>query len=107
MAHVVDIDTVLPLIGELGRHQIIVLAILSLICMPAAFQLLIIYFLADDPPWKCVTNSTLCNVTGVIKPQSSFQTLRCNIPREQWNYVEGKYYSIVTEVRMMVCLLYL
>ena len=102
MEMIADIDHVLPLIGELGRHQIIVLVILSLAVMPASLQWSVIYFLADDPPWRCVTNSTKCNVSELIKAGSTWNTLRCKIPREDWEYVEGKHYSIVTEVRKLL-----
>ena len=107
METIADIDHVLPLIGELGRYQIIVLVILSLAVMPPSLQWLGIYFLADDPPWRCVTNSTKCNISGVINADSPWDNLRCKLPREDWEYVEGKYYSIVTEVRKFLLLRYI
>ena len=77
MKTIADIDHVLPLIGELGRYQIIVLVILSLAVMQPSLQWLGIYFLYDNHPWRCVTDSTKCNVSGVINADSPLWLLKC------------------------------
>ena len=99
MEIITHIDQVLPLIGELGLFQILYIGILCLLTIPATFQTLIIVFVAHNPAWECVTNSTVCTFKGeVSKPSDSRYKLRCKMDRAEWRYVENKEYSIVTEV---------
>lgn len=98
MEIITSIDQILPLIGEFGLFQFLYIGILCILTIPATFQVLIIYFVAHNPAWECVTNSTVCTFNGAVsKPSDSRYKLRCKIPRSEWKYVEGDYYSIVTE----------
>ena len=100
MVTVSTIDEVLALIGELGRCQLMVLAIVCALMIPATFQYLITYFIAHSPPWRCKDNSTLCLLKETIAASSHENyTYRCDVPREEWEYVEDATYSIVTQVR--------
>ncbi|XP_065678619.1 organic cation transporter-like protein isoform X2 [Hydra vulgaris] len=92
-----NIDETLPFIGEIGIYQIIVIGIFCLITIPNTFQSLIIYFVAANPAWKCVENSTFCTLTGIFKSGDKNYTMRCNMPRSEWKFVEDYEYSIVTQ----------
>ena len=52
------------------------------------------YFAALQPEWRCVANSTVCNLNGTFTSENNF---RCNIPRNDWEFTQPKGYSIVTE----------
>ena len=92
---VMGIDQILVYIGEFGRFQIILEIIACLLQIPYTLMILLPYFTQDSPSWKCVSNSTVCNVTGEL---ASSDKLRCQIPRSEWEYSMPKDYSIVTEV---------
>eukprot|EP00795_Rhopilema_esculentum_P000805 gene805-10542_t len=91
---VLGIDQILVHIGEFGRFQIILEIIACLLQIPYTLMILLPYFTQDSPSWKCVSNSTVCNVTGEL---ASSDKLRCQIPRSEWEYSMPKDYSIVTE----------
>ena len=93
-----NIDQTLPFIGELGIYQILVISIFCLITIPGTFQGLIIYFVAANPAWKCVSNSTICTMPGSFEAEGKNYTMRCSMPRSQWRFVEDYDYSIVTQV---------
>ncbi|XP_002154920.2 solute carrier family 22 member 15 [Hydra vulgaris] len=97
MRNLNNIDETLPFIGELGLYQIIVIAIFCLITIPGTFQSLIIYFVAANPAWKCVENSTICKLVGTFESGDKNYTMRCNMPRSEWKFVEEYEYSIVTQ----------
>lgn len=101
MVTVDNIDEALKLIGEFGRCQIWVLAILCALMIPATFQYLITYFIAHSPPWRCKENSTTCLIKGIIK-SSSYEnySIRCNISRSEWEFTEPDDYSIVTQFNL-------
>ena len=94
-----NIDEIYPLIGELGLHQLLTLLILCLLVVPATYQNLIIYFVAHNPSWKCVSNSTRCEAKGVINDSNTeWYEHRCDLDRHEWEYVQNLKYSVVTEV---------
>ena len=57
-------------------------------------------FIATEPGWRCMTNSSLCNVTGIFRPGDAGYNDRCEkrLPRSEWEY-EDSFTSSVTEVR--------
>ena len=60
-------DEVLVRIGQMGRFQVRLILIISYIKMTLhGFQLLLATFLAAEPPWRCVSNSSSCNITGSL-----------------------------------------
>ncbi|XP_066936713.1 solute carrier family 22 member 15-like [Clytia hemisphaerica] len=99
MEIITHIDQVLPLIGEIGLFQILYICILCLITIPATFQTLIIYFVADNPGWHCVANSTTCTLKEpvITSTMTDLYKTRCSFLRSEWEYVEEDLYSVVTE----------
>ena len=89
-----NIGMVLPYIGEFGRFQKILCMIGFVVCLPTSFQVLIMYFSTITPPWKCIVNSTVCNLNGTMLADDN---RRCLMPRSQWYYTESKKFSLVTQ----------
>ena len=61
---------------------------------------MIMVFIASEPNWKCKNNST-CPFTKTISIRDDDYKFRCNIPREDWEYVDD-FTSVVTEVSIEV-----
>ena len=103
MVSVATVDEVLTLVGEFGRCQLLVLAIICALMIPATFQYLITYFIAHSPPWRCKHNSTVCLLrdTFAVSSHENY-TYRCTVPREEWEFVEDDMYSIVTQVLVTI-----
>ena len=98
-----NIDETLSIIGELGLHQLLTVAVLCFLTIPTSFQALIIYFVADNPTWRCVANSTVCTFEGEINSSNTEDYgYRCRLERQEWEYSEQPKYSIVTEVCMQL-----
>ena len=95
----VTIDEVLEQIGQIGKFQIIVLILFSLLYMPPAFQAFNIVFLADSPQWKCTGTNQECNSTILYE---AFDEARCKIDRSSWKYSKPKSYSLVTQVTLLL-----
>ena len=89
-----NVDGFLRMVGEFGKYQKILDAIFCFIFIPSSFQNLIMYFAAFQPEWRCVANSTICNLNGTFSSEDEF---RCGIPRSEWEFTQPKDYSIVTE----------
>ncbi|XP_066928941.1 organic cation transporter protein-like [Clytia hemisphaerica] len=89
-----NVDGFLRMVGEFGKFQKILDAIFCFIFIPSSFQNLIMYFAAFQPDWRCVANSTICNLNGTFSSENEF---RCGIPRSEWEFTQPKDYSIVTE----------
>lgn len=101
MVTVATVDEVLALVGELGRCQMMVLAIICALMIPATFQYLITYFIAHNPGWKCKDNSTVCLLREPIATSSHENyTYRCDVPRNEWEFIEDASYSIVTQFEL-------
>lgn len=95
------IDEFLEKIGGHGRFQTILMLCSSYMYMSmAAFHLMVIAFIAGEPYWECVENSTVCNLTEAVSTVSKHYKDRCNIPRSEWKFTDS-YTSTVTEVRCM------
>ncbi len=98
-----DLDEVLPYIGELGKYQIILISMLALMILTAGFPVLIMFFAAQNPPWTCVTNSTVCTLNGTFSSKDvNTYKARCDMPRSEWKFTKPKSYSIVTQVAVIV-----
>lgn len=87
-------------IGQMGRFQISRFAMYSLMMFALTFQYLNMFFLAAEPPWKCVENSTACKLNGSFVVGDADYDFRCKINRSEWEYAryEGPHDSIVSEV---------
>ena len=96
-----DLDEILKYVGELGKYQCILISMLALMILTAGFPVLIMFFAAQNPPWACAKNSTICNMTGSFKSGDPLYEKRCSMPRSAWIFTKPKEYSIVTQV--MLC----
>ena len=95
------IDDVLEQVGSCGFYQIRFVLILSYLMgisvnMPVA-QLV---FLTAEPPWKCATNSSVCNMTGTFRSGDQYYKTRCTMGRSDWEFVDG-FTSLITEVGLI------
>ena len=90
-----NVEELLDDLKSYGRYQKILNIMLAILYVPASFQIMIMYFIAVQPKWRCLGNSSLCFSTKV-HPSSNMS--RCNIPRHHWEYVEPKDYSLITDL---------
>ena len=97
MKRVVSIDEMLSIIGPFNRFQWILDAMFCIMIFPQTLQVLIMYFAALSPTWKCVSNSTICNTTGTFP---SDDDRRCNMSRTEWEFTVPKSFSIVTQFEL-------
>ena len=93
----VSVDEMLHHVGEFGRFQWMIQLLLCVMQFPPTFPSLIMYFAALTPAWRCSTNhnNSFCNSTNRVFPYSDER--RCEWPREEWEYVKWKGYSVVTQ----------
>lgn len=91
---VVSLDEMLQTAGSFGRYQKAINIFFCIMTIPSFFHVMITYFTADTPDWKCAVNSSVCryNLTLPNKNQE-----RCLIPRSEWEYTYPTSYSVVTE----------
>lgn len=102
-----SIDDVLAQIGSLGFYQLRLITILSFVeWVNLTFQIMLSTFVAAEPPWKCVANSSACNLTGLMGPNHKRYSLRCDLNRSDWEF-SADYTSVVTEVLILrlLCML--
>ena len=95
--HPLTIDEALIYLGGYRQFQWIVDAIFCFMAMPRVFQVLLMYFAALDPPWKCVENSTVCLLNGTL-PSSN--RARCGMSRSDWEYTQPKDLSIASQFNL-------
>ena len=88
-----SIDEMIPYVGEFKRYQWRLGAMFCAAILPVAPQVLLMYFAALNPTWRCVENSTLCIYNGTL-PSSNHS--RCSLARSEWEFTQPKEYSIVT-----------
>jgi hypothetical protein len=92
------VDEVLNQIGGYGKYQILMLQLVGFIEFGlAAFNVMIITFIAGEPTWECVSNSTICKLNGTIDTTSDDYNARCDMPRSEWKFSDT-YTSVVSEV---------
>ena len=89
----VNIDEMISIVGEFGRFQWMLEVVLCIMIFPQTYQVLIMYFAALTPTWRCIAN-TSCPFNGTL---ASDNTARCNLARNEWEYTEPIGYSIVTQ----------
>lgn len=92
--HFNTIDDILEKVGSYGRYQILLTIALCTFIIPLSFPILIMYFTALEPPWRCVRNSTVCITNQTM---TSGDLKKCSIPRSEWEFTEDKDYSIITQ----------
>nr|XP_058941384.1 organic cation transporter protein-like [Pocillopora verrucosa] len=90
-------DQVLTKIGSFGRYQLRLLIFASILgWFWFAWPLLLSTFIAAEPGWRCVANSTECQIGAIVYPGDNNYDLRCNMSRVAWEFV-GEYTSVVTQ----------
>ena len=84
------IDEVLERIsGQYSRFQMLLLLSMAYVCMSmASFHLMVIAFIAGEPNWECVENSTICNFTEAVSTVSKRYKERCSMPRSEWKFTD-------------------
>ena len=97
----IDVDEFLQRAGGYGRFQVIMQIFAIYFVISYAYQALIMYFIANNPDWKCVTSnsSKFCkeNYGKKIDISDSNFKYRCQMKRSEWEYTTKKDFSIVTE----------
>ncbi|PFX15269.1 organic cation transporter protein-like isoform X1 [Stylophora pistillata] len=90
-------DEYLEKIGSFGRYQILLLVFLNgLIFFWFGWPVMIPVFITAEPPWRCVANSSVCQLNGTMNSRHPDYKFRCNISRDQWEFVDD-FTSVVTE----------
>ena len=99
-----DVDDFIKTIGEFGKAQKLITFILWLMTVPCVFQVSIIIFIGDEPPWTCASDNSstlLCDKNGTFSESHSFYQKRCSMSRLSWNFTKPEAYSIVTQVNLL------
>eukprot|EP00112_Aurelia_sp_Birch-Aquarium-sp1_P026753 Seg97.16 transcript_id=Seg97.16/GoldUCD/mRNA.D3Y31 product="Solute carrier family 22 member 3" protein_id=Seg97.16/GoldUCD/D3Y31 len=92
-----ELDEVLHLLGGIGPFQMIMVVLTGLIVFPTTMAILIPYFTQDTPAWTCISNSTICNLTGTHPMDSKTYKARCDMPRTEWKFTQPRDFSVVTQ----------
>ena len=95
--HSITVSDLLPYIGEFGLFQCVQQVFLSFILVALTMPIYVIYFASLDSPWRCVSNSTICNLNGTFSSGETHYQARCDMPRDEWEFTQPKQYSVVTE----------
>ena len=93
------IDEILEKIGQIGKLQLLILAIFSFSFMVPGYEALITVFIGQSPPWRCGFNTTECNSNQTFSEGDNGYEDRCTMDRGSWEFTEPKHFSVVTEVR--------
>ncbi len=96
----VSVDQMISDVGGCGIYQVLLCLLFSLANIPASYQILLMYFTGHSPSWRCV-NSTACSYVGEITASDERFPARCFMPRDNWEYITPKDFSIVTEVQLL------
>ena len=62
----VTIDDMLLFVGPWGRYQKLVTLLLFIITLPPVYQVMLLSFATEAPPWRCVGNGSLCVFNGTL-----------------------------------------
>ena len=99
-------DEFLEKIGSFGLYQILLNIFLNLGFMFWwGMTVMVMVFVTAEPGWKCKNNSTTCPFTETISLGGQNYSYRCDIPREDWEFVDD-FTSVVTEVKLLYFLCY-
>ena len=97
----VNIEEAIVRAGSFGSYQKLVAFAVCFVRVAILGNVFIMYFLANDPPWICVsadTSSFCMQHFGEQIPQSSdLFKQRCILNKSDWIFTKDKAYSIVTE----------
>lgn len=93
------VDEALELTGGFGKFQWYLLGVMAYCMTTLGLQGITMTFIADEPGWKCLSNSSVCNLTGLHIVGSEFYNLRCSMSENDWEY-ESTVTSIVTQYKL-------
>lgn len=95
-----SVDVLISKVGQCGLYQVLVCCVICLANIPMTYQILIMYFTGHSPNWRCTNvTSTSCNfTTEVSSAEVELYRSRCRMPRDNWEYVTQRNYSLITEV---------
>ena len=95
-----EVDEILSFVGEFSRFQVVIEILLWISVIPQTMQILIMYFAALNSPWRCAANSTRCTFprNQTFGNDNADYKARCDMKRSDWEFVEPKDFSIVTQV---------
>ena len=105
-----NVDDFIKTIGEFGKAQKLITLILWLMTVPCVYQISIIIFIGDEPPWTCASDNSstlLCDKNGTFSESHSFYQKRCSMSRLSWNFTKPQTYSVVTQVNFSILLCFL
>ena len=103
-----NVDEFLKTIGEFGNAQKLIAIILWIMMFQYSYQVSIIVFIGDEPPWTCVSDNktTLpCEKNGTFSESHPFYQSRCSMSRLSWTFTKPQTYSVVTQVSSYFILL--
>ena len=88
------------LLASISHFQIIIEVLLMISIIPYTMPILIMYFAALNSPWRCAANSTMCTfpTNQTFDSSSSQYEARCSMKQSDWEFVQPKEFSIVTQV---------
>ena len=92
------LDDFLKRVGEYGLYQILLTLMIFYCVLPNSLLHLSFFFVAYNPGWQCMANSSVCNQTGVMRPADKQYKARCTMPRTDWQYPDPDDFSVVTQV---------
>ena len=101
----VSVDEALESIGSYGPFQLLLQLLFMYYNLSISYQIVLSYFIGDNPPWKCTFNSTrnssnkfcLHNHGREIPVDTDNFYERCKLSRGDWTYTTDKMYSYITE----------
>ena len=93
----IDPDEYIEKVGQCGLYQIRTQIIFMFFMIPIASQILIMYFVGHNPPWRCKEGSKTCKFNGTVGTFDHHFFARCKMERSEWEYTTSKEYSIVTQ----------
>ncbi|XP_066924453.1 solute carrier family 22 member 3-like [Clytia hemisphaerica] len=95
------IDEVLVQIGPLGVYQGCLITLLSFCMLNMGLQAVKMTFIANDPGWECVGNTSTCSYSGIITTDDlDIYEKRCNMSDGDWKFPDDAS-SIVTEFNLV------
>lgn len=92
-------DEVLEEVGSFGWFQKRLLILFNLLsALLFGWATMVTGIITTEPPWKCVSNSSVCLFDKLMAVGDDDYDHRCNISRSEWVF-DDEMTSVVTEVR--------
>ena len=106
----VDIDEATIIGVSFGRYQKLVIFVVCFVKVEIGDQVIILYFVTNDPPWTCVNRNTssfcMQHFGEKISQSSSLFKQKCKLSRNEWIFTIDKTYSIVTEYDLVIVMMH-